>query len=237
MLLTDKNRRTYREYARATYDMLGLEEPLICAAYFPFIVRASHLKEMREYVEVAKGKSFADVFNFIGYEQFSVYNIICSFLFWKKRNEYRWYVHDIDKEWDGFKPAPFFGQWGDKSVFEKRMMLPKPFIANHLWNFEKDFTIKIYSQYIARAMCWKQPLSSIVSAKNRSELSNEIIDIMNNGELCSRQDNKFFFQEMFTFESFDLNTPDNFPDRTVLEELIYSRKLRIQNCTHNYLFL
>jgi hypothetical protein len=40
---------------------------------------------------------------------------------------------------------------------------------------------------------------------------------------------------MFRFENYDIANEDLIKDKTVLEELQFERRLRIQNCTHSYL--
>ena len=69
---------------------------MICSSFAPFVVKAQHLKDFRDYVEKVKKKTFIDAFSWITYSQVSPYNTLCSYLFWNKRLEYKWIIHDLD---------------------------------------------------------------------------------------------------------------------------------------------
>ena len=240
MMLHDRSRKTYRDYALATFEMLKLEAPIF-TSYSPVVIKRNHFSMLRIHIERMHKMKFDEVFykTVTSYTAISVYVIICSYVFWNYRIEYDWHVLDIDPGWDGFKPQPFNGQWSDKSVFEKKMLLPhRLFIANHLWNYDQAFNEEKFTNYLATALCWKLPLSTTLAASiNASIVSSNLIDIQKNDEFCARIENKLFYPEMFHYEGFDESDVSISPDPTVLEQLQFRRRIKVQNCTHKYLFL
>ena len=244
MNFNDKGRKIWREYTRATFDLLGLEEPMICNTFAPFVIKAEHLKELRAFVEETKKISFADRFHWIGYSAISPYNILCGFLFWKKKVEYSWVIHDLDPGWDGFKPQPFFGQWADRIIFDDKMHTVRPIVADMLLDGIRDKSSlqKHLVKVLSTALCWRLPLSTVSGVSNMSlltsnisKVSREIIEIVENGEIC-RKEGRFYFEGMFRYQRFDYTSKEQVPESTSLEKVQEDRKRLIQNCTHEYLF-
>jgi hypothetical protein len=153
--------RIKRSWAESTYQFLGLEEPMMCMSYFPVVVKTSHLKDLRYFVEKKWKKSFPQAFaefsKAIGWGKYSQYNIMCAYLWFNKKEEYRWYVHDTHPWWDGLS-SPAYGQLGDKESFTPEMFLPKPFIANHLsvrfMDYEKHNVKEHMRVLFTKGLCW-----------------------------------------------------------------------------------
>jgi len=86
-----------------TWHILGQEEVMICMAYFPVIFKASHLKELREYlIKRFKATDFDDFFLHQLFDNNSLcqFNIMCNFMWYFKNDEYTWRVHDLTPDWD-----------------------------------------------------------------------------------------------------------------------------------------
>jgi hypothetical protein len=87
----------YLEARKKTYYALQLPEMGRCMSFFPFYIRLSHLRLLREYVERIHGKPFARVFqDFSKGDIFSQFNIMCTYL---------WYFHREDYEWRYWKTS------------------------------------------------------------------------------------------------------------------------------------
>jgi hypothetical protein len=131
----------------------GLEEPMRCMSYFPVVIKAVHLKKMREYIFKVHNIASDDhrVFNKYMSDKFSQFNAMCAYLWHFHRSEYTWYVHSTDAhtadaistEVHQHRPnnsrpttaatatAIVPGQLADMSVFTTEMRRPKPRIAIH----------------------------------------------------------------------------------------------------------
>jgi len=118
----------------ATYNFLKMEQPMICMAYFPVIVKASHLKNLRDHVENLHGLSFDKAFSthLVTMHGYSQFNVMCTYMWHKARNEYAWHIHDETPWWNGLEPKPAYGQWSEKYIFKKEMFSVKPFISTHV---------------------------------------------------------------------------------------------------------
>ena len=117
-----------------SFVALGILEPFRCMTYFPVIIKVSHLPEIRDFIARYHNQTFNEVFyNNISknHNYYSQFAIMCTYLFAFKRDEYKWYVHNITPEWDGKNPPPIFGQDGNVSQFTPEMNYPKPRIAVH----------------------------------------------------------------------------------------------------------
>ena len=139
-----------------TFVALGILEPFRCMTYFPVVIKVSHLPEIRDFISRYHNVSFNEAFyNNISSSRnyYSQFAIMCTYLFAFKRDEYKWYVHDITPEWDGKNPPPIFGQDGNISQFTTEMKLPKPRITVHagyrrcLSNPIVSFFIVYYPRY------------------------------------------------------------------------------------------
>ena len=132
-----------------TWHILGQEEVMICMAYFPVIFKASHLKELREYlIKRFKATDFDDFFLHQLFDNNSLcqFNIMCNFMWYFKNDEYTWRVHDLTPDWDGITPPPNFGQWSMRYIFPVvNGLIPKPMVFTHAryryWNSRIAFEI------------------------------------------------------------------------------------------------
>ena len=115
-----------------TYKTLNILEPMRCMSYFPVIIKRIHIIEIREYIMKLHNKSFNDYFyqNLTG-TAYSQFNIFCTYLFKYHLNEYQFYIHSVNKTWNGIDPSPYAGQDSNISQFTQDMYRPKPRIALH----------------------------------------------------------------------------------------------------------
>jgi len=222
------NRKPWSQVPGATYAITGHEEPMRCMSYFPVIIKTKHLKEIREFISEHNGRRpFNEVFReFADRAFYSQFNLMCTYLWSFRRDEYRWYVHDETPEWDGFNPKPVYGQWADKSVYSNYMFLPKPRIAAHaryhLWDdFTKKDTIMNnktkLNLVLQRGVCNSPPYPK----NNMPFCQNWINDIDIN---YNREMHKFDFVEW-----------DELINQTVCIEMHKKRYKRLQYCNHTWL--
>ena len=221
------NRKPWSQVPGATYAITGHEEPMRCMSYFPVIIKTKHLKEIREFISDHNGRRpFNEVFReFADRAFYSQFNLMCTYLWSFRRDEYRWYVHDETPEWDGFNPKPVYGQWADKSVYSNYMFLPKPRIAAHaryhLWDdFTKKDTIMNnktkLNLVLQRGVCNSPPYPK----NNMPFCQNWINDIDSN---YNREMHKFDFVEW-----------DEIINQTVCIEMHKKRYKRLQYCNHTW---
>ena len=126
-------------WSAGTYETLGILEPFKAMAYFPVIIKRSHLKDVRDFIADRHNLTFDDAFYqnisapgvglIKGYSQF---NIMFTYLFTFKRSEYTWYIHSETPDWNGTVPKPYYGQDGNVTQFTEQMLIPKPRIATHV---------------------------------------------------------------------------------------------------------
>jgi hypothetical protein len=83
-------------------------------SYWPVIIKTSHLKDMRAYIEKYHGNNMS--FNELFYDisgKYPVYqfNLMCAYLYNFKRDEYKWYAHrTVPSSWNGTNPETCPGQ-------------------------------------------------------------------------------------------------------------------------------
>ena len=126
--------KSIRNWPKSVYSILGLEMPMICMSYFPVTIKRSHFKDMRDYmIQHHKLSTFDEVYQriFKNVDYYSQFCVMCAYLFWKKRDEYSWFVHDNELWWNGNEPKPIWGQYGDKSIYTEQMKELRSYIALH----------------------------------------------------------------------------------------------------------
>ena len=71
-----------------------------------------------------------------GFGHYSQFNILCAYIWWHRRDDYVFYVHDTDPGWNGMNDSTYVrtrGEWLDKDFFPHDMRnTPKPYLAAHL---------------------------------------------------------------------------------------------------------
>lgn len=237
-----------RDWAASTYHFLDEEEPMICMSYFPIIFKTSDLKDLREFIERRWNMSFNEFFHSQngkkGWAHYSQFNIMCAYLFWHKRDEYQWYIHDMTPHWNGFVPKPFFGQWGDKSVFTKEMLQQRPYLGTHLDGryHVSTRTEQLVQYHFLHAWCYRNPTSQIRLSSNLTSLSLEILKILNSDEgnkLCAglKANGNLYNIEMHKFEDADYLYESAYPNFTAIAKIHRDRYNRIRSCNHTYIFI
>ena len=119
----------------ATKNFTGLLEPVRCMAYFPVIIKRTHLSLIRDHIARTHNLSFDQVFAKLSRLAFySQFNIMCAYLYYYQRDEYVWYLHDTHPhDWNitsegvvARSPGSINpGQVSLRSVYLPRMFLPK----------------------------------------------------------------------------------------------------------------
>lgn len=123
----------WKAMSQSTLDLLGIAEPTRCMAYFPVVIKASHLIELRAFLERRHGLSFPELFlkHLIGMH-YSQFNIMCTYLWAYHQDEYVWYIHELQPNWDYLHPPAWPGQDTNLSRFRDEMRYQKPRIAMHV---------------------------------------------------------------------------------------------------------
>ena len=220
--------------------LTGLEAPLTCIKNFPFIVKATHLKEFRLFLEKKWKLPFLDIYLQYFQDNYFQLDILCSYLWWNKNDDYSWYIDDISPKWNGFSPLPSWAQWADKSIFPTQYFTPKPNVLNRYVSHHKDEQYFIHFENILiESYCWQNKSFSIFL--DQDKLRKNIITSNIHNEIdfqlfCSNMlQNNTYNKNMFIFESIDMNKVYS-DDVIRVRELFTSfdeRQKRIQSCIHN----
>lgn len=116
----------------AEWILGGVSDPAVCMSYFPVLIKRSHIKEMREYIERIHSMKMAKVFQiWLGKfnADISIVDVMCTFIWNFHRDEYSWHGYDISlPETRYFSASKMFL----RSNFTYEMTLPRPHVANHL---------------------------------------------------------------------------------------------------------
>ena len=250
-----------RLWAESTYRFLGVEEPMMCMAYFPVVIKTAHLKDLRIFVEQKWKKSFPHAFaeftKSVGWGKYSQFHIMCAYLWYNKNEEYRWYVHDTHPWWDGVgNQEPAYGQLGDKENFKPEMFLPKPFISNHLsvrfMDYEKHDVNEHMRMLFAKGLCWgfaaqgRTDSLFVLPINNASKLGmllNDSLDCRNlinlrpgfNTNLTSDNDYQYN-DETLIFDDANYN-PEYITNRTILNLVQQDRARRFKSCSSRPIYI
>lgn len=205
-----------------TYEVLGVEEPMKCMAYFPVIVKTKHMRMLREYLEKKHGIPFYDVFrHVISSRAFSQFNIFCAYLFHFHQDEYTWYAHDISPEWDYTNGVT--GQLMNRSAYTTQMRMPKPRVATHARYHAPHPLDGSYSvatcDILQSGICFSPPFP-------KPEHWTPCRFYREEGDFQSE-----VFDEMHKFEWSDFTTV-NHPNS--LKHQAYSRFQRFRHCNHSW---
>ena len=235
---TDKNKR---EWMRSTWAATGLEEPMICMSYFPVIIKKRHMKDIRDFINAHLGTTDFDAsfgsFAAGGFGKYSQFNIFCAYLFWKRKEEYTWYIHDTTPWWDGHDPEPAFAQWSEKYVYDNSSFVLKPYLSQHLGGRyqTRSSTETIMKKILFPAMCWRIPNSHDVLLKNVSSLGDEIYQ--QRSGTCNEEKNNSYFKEMHRFEDMDFNLEWFGVNASHFNHMHKERHTRTMGCNHTYIFI
>eukprot|EP01033_Poteriospumella_lacustris_P016167 gene16167-11563_t len=119
-----------------TLHILRKEMPMQCMTYFPMTIKTAHLREIREYIAKLHGVKDFDEFFGQHYTQaknsYCQFCIMCTYVFWFKRDEYVWRVRDQKPNWDGNNPRPPNGYYGDKSIWRPGELGLGVYVADHV---------------------------------------------------------------------------------------------------------
>ncbi len=107
-------------------------------SYFPVVIKASHLRRLREYVESMHGVPFEEVFAEMNRKStYSQFNVMCNFLWRFHRSEYDWHFQQMRPGWhSGHAPVP--GQVPDTEladmISDPQLTMPRARVAVH-WTY------------------------------------------------------------------------------------------------------
>jgi len=204
--------------ASAEWLLGGLPEPAKCMSYFPVMIKAAHIRAMREYIERIHNKTMKEVFKIwhgkFGNMQLAHFDPMCTWIWNKHRDEYSWHGYDtILQETEYFSATK---QLVD-SNFTYPQLLPRPHIANHI-TYHADH--ECVEEVFTRGVCHSPPFP-----KKDAELEAWCSQQLNNGEHLDKK----FITYMHGFEH---PNSDVVNKREYIEAFDRFRHQRIANCTH-----
>ena len=198
----------------STSWLLSKPEPMRCMSYFPVIIKRSHLQDMRQYLmQLHQKNDFHQVFTeYSGKAFFSQFNAMCAYLWYFKRDDYVWYVHDTNP---GQALAEVAGAISDRSIFSPSMFEPKPRISIHT----RYHSRKNFDDIVIEGFCRSPPFP-------KSNVNHE--------SMCQKYNLDDVFNEQHSFEEAE------WWSTTAASSLKATHKLRhdrIKGCnfTHTYM--
>ena len=238
------NKKEWKHFWPAhSWLAIGKEEPLNCMANFPVLLKRSSLLQIREHIiNRFNVKDWDHAFPVFGYwkEHYSQFNIMCTYLFWFKQDEYTWRVEDVDPKWDGHNPPPAYGQWSEKWSFTPEMLTHTLYLAEHLAKYHiytsYDSINDVLKAIFTSSLCFKQPNSTFLLLPNASSLSHDVIFTYDNGSRCNTTKEPFY-RQMHRFGELDVTTERSEFNITAARELHRKRRERIKDCSHTYIFI
>jgi hypothetical protein len=243
-----------------THEFSGLETPMRCMSYFPVILKRSHLADLRAHVvehwrnTTHLNRTFDEIFfNVTSWFMPFQFDLMCTYLFYFKRNEYKWYAHPypVSSDWDGINP-PKDKYESDFSVFKgiPDIYEPKPLIATHaryrqetMRSHNKDPFLQVVDRLLQQGVCLSPPLASSGAEGNFSFLHRdhtgcEKLNLTRGDDpqglvYGSRNIQKLgYYHEMYMFEDADWNEQSELRDSGKLRKQYEERVGRIKHCDH-----
>ena len=238
----------YIKKETTTKSVLGLEQPMNFMSSFPIIMRTSHLKELRTFIEKRSGLPFLEAFNnFTANDNaFGHFDIMLTYLFHHHRDSYRWYVHEVIPGWDGLTPPATFGQMQNRSTFDEYMFEPKPRIAVHAsYRYRRTSIHKPTPKdsthlnfLLIRGICHTlATVNTSITARYglHHRTTTEPKNVQNQYWECDPSHKSVtgegYFDEMHNFELFDWNFV---VPKSKLVEVHARRNARFQRCSHTW---
>jgi hypothetical protein len=88
---------------RTTFMALGKKQPFRAMTYFPVVIKTSHLRLMREHIQAhMKAPSFDEAMSrIVMASPYSQFNIMITYLWWFKREDYYWDIMERTPGWTG----------------------------------------------------------------------------------------------------------------------------------------
>eukprot|EP01031_Cornospumella_fuschlensis_P029438 gene29438-35531_t len=248
-----QGRLSYENYApwtMKTFDALGVEEYMSCMSYWPVLIKRAHLRELREAIAKHRQKeTFEEAFwdfswNMVGAQ----FNMMCTWLYLNKHDEYSWRLKDAHPEWNGFShPRPPNGMWSDKSVFKRGELSPLtvPYLSQHISYVMQDGQLavrdkshtlmrKAIERILLISMCHIYTHNATFQlAPNATHLSKFLVHKYK--DFCPDHLQQFpFHDEQLRFEMYDLGGAYPFNQKMAMQR---ARMNRLKTCEHTYLMM
>ena len=234
--------RMKRNWARATFEATGLEQPVNCMSYFPVVIKTEHFSKAREFIRHKWNTSTFEeafhAFSDIGKESYSQFNIMCAYLFWNHRDDYQWYIHDATPWWDGFNPAPWYGQWADRAVFNESWIKPKPYIAMHIGARHRPYpsTLDLIENVLAESLLYSEMNYTLQFVANISIMGQNINTKYQTKMKERNNETLSYFIECHKFDFVDFN-PSWVTNMSLILKEHEIRNNRIKECQHSILII
>jgi hypothetical protein len=242
--------QNYAPWTMKTYHALGVEEHMSCMSYWPVVIKRAHLAEIREAIRLnRKKKTFEEAFWDFSWDMVGAqFNMMCTWIFLHKRDEYVFRLKDANPEWDGFQnPKPPNGMWSDKSVFRPEELHPLtvPYLSQHISYVMQDgkLAVRDASHGLMRKAIERIMLISMchiytneprfLLSKNPTPLTQHLMK--KHEEFCADWlKHSPFHDEQLRFEMYELGKAFSFNEKMNMQR---ARQNRLKTCNHTYLMI
>ncbi|KAL3856646.1 hypothetical protein ACJMK2_011374 [Sinanodonta woodiana] len=83
----------WSQAAMTTEAIFKSKEVMKCMAYFPVIMKVSHIVELRGYLEKLHNKSFDEIYREFSDRPIAQFNLMCQYIWMFHKDEYKFYFH------------------------------------------------------------------------------------------------------------------------------------------------
>ncbi|KAK3607568.1 hypothetical protein CHS0354_011104 [Potamilus streckersoni] len=167
----------------ATASMFKSKEVMRCMAYFPVIMKVSHIVELRKYMEKLHNKSFDEIYKAsFSKGTFSQFSVMCQYIWMFHRDEYKFYFHlrsnNNNGIWhgEGNSPGRQPYEFYQTNVSDQQKV-PKPRAAIH-YRYHRNWTNPSTLQNVIKAgICFSGGFDlcpDLCKHLNRSGLQREL---------------------------------------------------------------
>lgn len=240
----------YALFFKKTFDAIGKEEIMSCMSYFPIVIKRSHLAPIREAIREYRNKSTFEeaYYDFTFTNPGAQFNIMCTWLFLNKRDEYAWRLKDLEPEWDGFhRPKPRPGMWADKSIFKREeMKFTVPYLSEHVtygrlmrsdgsFIYGSQLSRRILESLLLTSLCYleTQKPHTFIVASNATELGKWTYSAYQS--FCPDFVKKnYYHDEWWRFEASDFK---DVVDEEQKQLMKLGRLQRLKTCNHTYMIV
>lgn len=235
-----------------TFEALGKEEFICCMSYFPFVIKRAHLAEIREAIRQHLGKAtFEEAYAQFAYENPGAqYDVMCTWLYLNKYDEYAWRIKDEFPQWDGFhNPKPAIGHWGDRSIFRPGdIAFTVPYLSDHCTysvvpingtlvegNSNYHHTRRVLEHELITSLCFLETKPPFVYkvGRNASQLTNWVLSRYSTFCPAYLKENPYH-DEWLRFQYYDFRAQFNDQKKSLLKA---ARASRIGHCEHTYILI
>eukprot|EP01031_Cornospumella_fuschlensis_P033098 gene33098-40037_t len=239
----------YFVHALRTVGALGIKEPFSCMSYFPVVIRTADLPLIREAIRKHRNTSTFEeaYFSFTKEHPGAQYNIMCTWLYFNRHDDYVWRLKDHLPKWNGLTdPQVPDYMWPGKSLFGGELSnsnISAPYLSDHItyvslpekhidWTHGKH--MEVATHIATHSVCFFQTqYPSFYLGTQPSKMSLDILDFYHKQCADFRKKNEFNewwfrFEQQLLLDAFSAEQK---------RAVVRARNNRVSRCRHTYILI